>query len=181
MKSEKEKKNAAAADEEKKEQAGSEETAAENTAENTEKAETIKENVPNKELEEIKDKYVRVCAEYENYRKRSEKERVDSYVDGMTNAVKALLPVMDNLDRAMAYDPENEGVKMIVKQITDSFTKLGVAEIESDGKPFDPEFHNAIMHEEDPEKGENIVSQTFQKGYALNGKIIRHAMVKVVN
>ena len=179
MKSEKEKKNTQAAetDEEINEQTQSEETA----AESTEVKEEVKENPSNKELEEIKDKYVRVCAEYENYRKRSEKERVDSYVDGMTNAVKALLPVMDNLDRAIAFEPENEGVKMIVKQITDSFTKLGVAEIESDGKPFDPEFHNAIMHEEDPEKGENIVSQTFQKGYTLNGKIIRHAMVKVVN
>lgn len=179
MKSEKEKKNTQAAetDEEINEQTQSEETA----AESTEVKEEVKENPSNKELDEIKDKYIRVCAEYENYRKRSEKERVDSYVDGMTNAVKALLPVMDNLDRAIAFEPENEGVKMIVKQITDSFTKLGVAEIESDGKPFDPEFHNAIMHEEDPEKGENIVSQTFQKGYTLNGKIIRHAMVKVVN
>ena len=179
MKSEKEKKNTQAAetDEEINEQTQSEETA----AETAEVKEEVREAPSNKELDEIKDKYIRVCAEYENYRKRSEKERVDSYVDGMTNAVKALLPVMDNLDRAIAFEPENEGVKMIVKQITDSFTKLGVAEIESDGKPFDPEFHNAIMHEEDPEKGENIVSQTFQKGYTLNGKIIRHAMVKVVN
>ncbi len=177
MKSEKEK-NAKETEEEIKEQAP--ETEAEKTEEKNE--ETKKEESPaNKEFEEMKDKYIRICAEYENYRKRSEKEKLDSYIDGMTNAVKALLPVMDNLDRAISFEPENEGVRMITKQITDSFTKLGVAEIESDGKPFDPELHNAIMHEEDPEQGENIVSQTFQKGYTLNGKIIRHAMVKVVN
>ncbi|MBQ6183180.1 MAG: nucleotide exchange factor GrpE [Clostridia bacterium] len=134
-----------------------------------------------KELEELKDKYVRVCAEYDNYRKRTDKEKGDSYSAGIAYSVKMLLPVLDNLDRALAFDPENEGVKMIIKQINESFAKLGVEEIESDGKKFDPEFHNAVMHEEDPEKEESVVVQTFQKGYMLAGKVLRHAMVKVAN
>lgn len=134
-----------------------------------------------KELEELKDKYVRVCAEYDNYRKRTDKEKGDSYNAGIAYAVKMLLPVLDNLDRALAFDPENEGVKLIIKQINESFAKLGVEEIESDGKKFDPELHNAVMHEEDPEKEESVVVQTFQKGYMQNGKVLRHAMVKVAN
>ena len=129
-----------------------------------------------KELEDLKDKYVRVCAEYDNYRKRTDKEK-----GGISYSVKMLLPVLDNLDRALAFDPENEGVKMIIKQINESFAKLGVEEIESDGKKFDPELHNAVMHEEDPEKEESVVVQTFQKGYMLGGKVLRHAMVKVAN
>ncbi len=134
-----------------------------------------------KELEDLKDKYVRVCAEYDNYRKRTDKEKGDSYSAGISYSVKMLLPVLDNLDRALAFDPENEGVKMIIKQINESFVKLGVEEIESDGKKFDPELHNAVMHEEDPEKEESVVVQTFQKGYMLGGKVLRHAMVKVAN
>ena len=134
-----------------------------------------------KELEELKDKYVRVCAEYDNYRKRTDKEKGDSYNAGIAYAVKMLLTVLDNLDRALAFDPENEGVKLIIKQINESFAKLGVEEIESDGKKFDPELHNAVMHEEDPEKEESVVVQTFQKGYMLAGKVLRHAMVKVAN
>lgn len=145
------------------------------------KKESKKEEKHHKELEELKDKYLRVCAEYDNYRKRTDKEKGESYNAGIAYAAKMLLPVLDNLDRALAFDPENEGAKMIVKQINEAFTKLGVQEIESDGKPFDPELHNAVMHEEDPEKEESVVAQTFQKGYTLGGKVLRHAMVKVVN
>lgn len=147
----------------------------------TASTEETKEEKPNKELSEIKDKYLRICAEYDNYRKRSEKEKTDSYTSGMTFAVKMLLPVLDNLERALAFDKENEGFKMITKQILDSFSKIGITEIESDGKEFDPELHNAIMHEEDEAQPEKMVVQTFQKGYMLNGKVVRHAMVKVVN
>ena len=117
-----------------------------------------------KQLDEQNDKYVRLYAEYDNYRKRSAKEKTDAYTDAY-----------------LEYEKDNEGFRMIVKQMNDIFDKLGVKEIESDGKEFDPNLHNAIIHEDDPEKGENLVLQTLQKGYTMNGKVIRHAMVKVVN
>ena len=145
------------------------------------KKEIRKEEKLAKELDELKDKYLRVCAEYDNYRKRTDKEKGDSYSAGIAYAAKLMLPVLDNLERALSYDAENEGVKLIAKQIGEAFEKLGVQEIESDGKPFDPELHNAVMHEEDEERDESVVAQTFQKGYTLGGKVIRHAMVKVVN
>lgn len=130
---------------------------------------------------EIADRYIRLLAEYDNYRKRSEKEKSETYRAGMAFAVTAFLPLLDNLDRALLYEPENEGAKLICKQVKDIFEKLGVEEIISDGAPFDPEFHNAVAHEEDPGAGENLVAETFQKGYAFCGKMIRHAVVKVVN
>lgn len=135
----------------------------------------------NKALEELNDKYIRLYAEYDNYRKRTEKEKGEMFQAGLVSAVSLLLPVLDNLERALSFEPENEGLKLLCKLIIDSFDKMGVKEIESDGKEFDPELHNAVMHEEDSEKGENIIVQTFQKGYTLNGKVIRHAVVKVVN
>lgn len=134
-----------------------------------------------KQLDEQNDKYLRLYAEYDNFRKRSSKEKTDAYTDARIDAVKAFLPLLDNLERALEYEGDNEGFRMIVKQMNEIFDKLGVKPIESDGASFDPNFHNAIMHEEDPEKGENIVVQTFQKGYTMNDKVIRHAMVKVVN
>ncbi len=134
-----------------------------------------------KQLDEQNDKYIRLYAEYDNYRKRSAKEKTDAYTDAYATAVKAFLPLLDNLERALEYEKDNEGFRMIVKQMNDIFDKLGVKEIESDGKEFDPNLHNAIIHEDDPEKGENLVLQTLQKGYTMNGKVIRHAMVKVVN
>ncbi len=134
-----------------------------------------------KELDELNDRYIRLCAEYDNYRKRSEKEKSESYQAGIISAVSLFVPLLDNLDRALSFEPENEGMKLICKQVMDIFKNLGIEEIETDGKTFDPLLHNAVMHEEDTEKGESLVSQTFQKGYTLNGKIIRHAVVKVVN
>ncbi|MDD4125860.1 MAG: nucleotide exchange factor GrpE [Eubacteriales bacterium] len=134
-----------------------------------------------KPLAELNEKYIRLYAEYENYRKRSEKEKSESFQAGIISAVSAFVPLLDNLDRALTFEPENEGLILLCKLVNEIFDKLGIKEIEADGKPFDPNLHNAIMHEEDPEKGENTVSLTFQKGYTLNGKIIRHAVVKVVN
>ena len=188
---EKEKKNTAeteneepkAAPENAQPEASSEQKAEKSEHENVKehKKESKKEEKLAHELEELNDKYLRVCAEYDNYRKRTDKEKGDSYSAGIAYSAKMLLPVLDNLERALAYDAENEGVKLIAKQISDSFAKLGIEEIESDGKLFDPELHDAVMHEEDPEKEESVIVQTFQKGYTLNGKVIRHAMVKVVN
>lgn len=134
-----------------------------------------------KQLDELNDKYLRLYAEYDNFRKRSAKEKADAYSDARIDVVKAFLPLLDNLERALEYESDNEGFRIIVKQMNEIFEKLAVKPIESDGVGFDPNFHNAIMHEENPDMGENIVAQTFQKGYTMNEKVIRHAMVKVVN
>ncbi len=134
-----------------------------------------------KELAESNDKYLRLAAEYDNYRKRTAKEKSDAYTDAYADAVKALLPVADSLDKALEFSPGDDGIKALSKQVTDIFSKIGVTPIESDGKEFDPNLHNAIMHEEDESLGENVVSQTFQRGYMLGEKVIRHAMVKVAN
>ena len=93
----------------------------------------------------------------------------------------AFLPLADSLFTAAGLSPDDEGIAALNKQLSDILTRINVSEIESDGKEFDPNLHNAIMHEEDPEKGENLVSQTLRKGYRLGEKVIRHAMVKVVN
>ncbi len=132
-------------------------------------------------LAESNDKYMRLAAEYDNYRKRTAKEKSDAYADAYTDAVKAILPLADSLDKALEFTPDDDGIKALSKQFSDILTKIGVSVIESDGKEFDPNLHNAIMHEESEEFGENIVSQTFQKGYTLGEKVIRHAMVKVAN
>ncbi len=133
------------------------------------------------ELAETNDKYLRLAAEYDNYRKRSIKEKSDAYADAYSDAIKAILPLADSLDKANEFAPDDEGIKALTKQFAAILEKIGVTVIESDGKEFDPNLHNAIMHEEDESMGENIVSQTFQKGYMLKEKVIRHAMVKVVN
>ncbi|NLN55919.1 MAG: nucleotide exchange factor GrpE [Clostridiales bacterium] len=135
----------------------------------------------NKQYDELNDKFIRLYAEYDNYRKRTEKEKAELFQAGLVSAIEMFIPLLDNLERALSFEPENEGLILLCKLVKDTFDKLGVSEIESDGKTFDPELHNAVMHEEDSEKGENIIVQTFQKGYTLNGKVIRHAVVKVVN
>ena len=135
----------------------------------------------NKKLAEANDKYLRLAAEYDNYRKRSSKEKGEAYTEAYSDAVKAFLPVADSLDKALEFTPDDEGIKAISKQFYDSCEKIGVSVIESDGKVFDPELHNAIMHEDDETKPENTVTQTFMKGYKLGDKVIRHAMVKVAN
>ncbi len=141
-----------------------------------------------KEIDELKaklaeydDRYLRLAAEYDNYRKRTIKEKSDAYADAYCDAVKAILPLADSLDKALEFSPEDEGIKALSKLFADILSKLGVTVIESDGKEFDPTLHNAIMHEDDEALGENMVVQTFQTGYMLGEKVIRHAMVKVVN
>jgi molecular chaperone GrpE len=160
------------------------EETAEDTKESAEETVSKKEEKEieslKKELSESNDKYLRLAAEYDNYRKRTAKEKSDAYTDTYADAVKALLPVADSLDKALEFSPD-DGIKALSKQVTDIFAKIGVTPIESDGKEFDPNLHNAIMHEEDETLGENVVSQTFQRGYMLGEKVIRHAMVKVAN
>ena len=139
-------------------------------------------------LAEANDRYTRLFAEYDNYRKRSVKEREGIYADAYIDAVKDILPILDNMERALQYkgaqggdDNMAKGLEMIMKSFEESLSKMGVSEIKALGEIFDPNLHNAIMHEDDESMGENLVIQTFQKGYVLGEKVIRHAMVKVVN
>ncbi len=137
------------------------------------------------ELAAEKDKYLRLAAEYDNFRRRSVKERESVYDNAKAETVKELLPVYDNLARALATGTEDEaflkGVQMTMTQLTAIFEKLGVKPIEAVGQPFDPEKHNAIRHIDDEEAGENVVVEEFQKGFTLGDKVIRFAMVTVAN
>ena len=131
------------------------------------------------------DKYLRLAAEYDNYRKRTTKEKEGIYADAKLDTVKPFLDVADNLDRAVSLfeegDPHRQGVELIAKQLSAVLEKLGVTEIEALGQPFDPEKHNAVMHIEDESFGENTVAEVFQKGYQMGDKVVRFAMVKVAN
>lgn len=140
-------------------------------------------------LEEYDDRYKRMAAEYDNYRKRTAKEREGAYNEAFCDAIKEILPVIDNLERALSFadaqstadDKLAEGVVMTMKQLADTFTKLGIETIGEKGEKFDPELHNAVMHGEDETMGENEISDVFQRGYRKGDRIIRHAMVKQVN
>ncbi len=134
------------------------------------------------ELAEQREQYLRVLAEYDNFRKRSRAEHDNIYSDAYSDAINALLPVLDNIERAASFtDGEKvlEGVKMIAKAFEDALEKMGVTEIET--ASFDPNFHNAVMHVEDESLGEGEIVEVFQKGYKKGDKVIRHAMVKVAN
>lgn len=132
-----------------------------------------------------KEKYLRLCAEYDNFRKRSQRERDTLYTDIKADTLLKFLPVYDNLERALATPTEDEayrrGVEMIMTQFCATMQKLGITEIEALGQKFDPNVHNAVMHVEDEAFGENEVVEVFQKGFMLNDKVIRFAMVKVAN
>lgn len=132
-----------------------------------------------------KDKYLRLLAEYDNFRKRSLKERLDASADATAKAALEVISVIDNFERAMAAECSDEGykkgVEMIYGQFTEVIKKLGVEEIEALGKEFDPNLHNAVSQVEDESFGENTVSQVYQKGYKLGDKVIRCAMVVVAN
>ena len=139
-----------------------------------------------KQLESVKDQFVRQTAEYENYRKRTTKEKENIYQDAKADTIKEFLAVYDNLERAAASEggedsPHKKGLEMIFQQYKDILAKLGVTEIEAKGTPFDPEKMNAVMHIDDENFGENEVAQVFQAGFELNGKVIRHAIVQVAN
>ena len=138
----------------------------------------------NAELKELNDKYLRVCAEYDNFRKRTAKERDGLYTDAYADALKELLPSIDNLERAAQYtEPEKltDGIALIFKSASEMLTKLGIETFGAAGEKFDPNLHNAVMHVDDEEKGEREIVDVFQKGYKKGDRIIRHAMVKVAN
>ena len=135
--------------------------------------------------EELQEKYMRLAAEYDNFRKRSAKEKENVYSDAFAQAVSGILPIIDNIERAASFATDDsemsKGILMLKKQCFDALEKMGVKAMESDGAEFNPELHNAVMHEEDDSENKNIVSETFQKGYVYGDKVIRYAMVKVLN
>ena len=135
-----------------------------------------------KQLADTSDKYLRVLAEYDNFRKRSQKERDSIYSDAYVDCVKNMLPIIDNLERVLTLEGDEtfmSGLKLIVNQTHDALNKMGVHEIEC--KTFDPNLHNAVMHIEDEEAGENVIVEEFQKGYRIGERVVRHSMVKVAN
>lgn len=135
-------------------------------------------------LQAAEDGRLRLAAEYDNYRRRTQKEREKIYSDAFADAVLEILPIIDNLDRALAYGESEEsrkGMEMILKAAQETLEKMGVKEIEALGKAFDPAVHNAVMHTEDESKGEGEIVAVLQKGYQLGDRVIRFAMVSVAN
>lgn len=137
------------------------------------------------ELEETTDRLKRIMAEFENFKKRNSKERETLYNSLVSDIIASFLPVQDNLEKAISVKTEDEslkqGIELVVKQIKDIFQKFGVEEIETVGKPFDPELHEAVSMVQDETMGEKIVKEEFRKGYKIGNKVIRHAMVVVAN
>lgn len=143
------------------------------------------ENEFEKKYNDVNEKYMRTLAEYDNYRKRTIKEKESIYPEAKAVVIEKFLPVMDNFQRAIDSaenkDGFYEGVVMLKKQMDDVLTALGVEEIKSVGETFNPELHNAVMHIDDEEAGENVIVEEFQKGYKIGDRVIRHSMVKVAN
>ena len=174
-------------------------TAGENTAEESEasadektegKTKTSffgkkKKDKKDQQIEELTDRLKRSMAEFDNFRKRTEKEKSSMYVIGAKEIIENMLPVVDNFERGLAQAQEGDafadGMKMIYKQLMTTLEGLGVEAIEAIGKEFDPDFHNAVMHVEDEKAGDNMVVEELQKGYTYKGFVVRHSMVKVAN
>lgn len=165
-----------------------------NTEETEEKKETApkKKSKKDKELEELKaeleknkDLLLRTAAEFDNYKKRTEKEKVFTAEYAKASVMKTLLPILDNAERANEFEhgteQYNKGIELIVKQLSDLSGKLGLVEIGAVGETFDPNLHEAIMHIEDENLGENVISQVLQKGYKFGDTVVRPAMVQVAN
>ena len=147
-----------------------------------------KKDKKDEQIAELTDKVKRQLAEFENFRNRTEKEKSQMYMVGARDVIEKLLPVVDNFERGLKSIPEDQkdgpvasGMEMIYKQLITVLTDLGVTPIEAVGQEFDPNFHNAVMHAEDEELGENTVSEEFQKGYKYKDAVLRNSMVKVVN
>ncbi len=175
------------------------ETAAEETAEAVEEAEEVsekekhrkkkeKKDPKDEKIEDLTDKLQRSMAEFDNYRKRTEKEKASMYVIGAKDIIEKMLPVVDNFERALATVTEEQkedafvaGMDKIYKHLCKTLEDMGVKPIEAVGKEFDPNFHNAVMHVDDEDAGENIVVEEFQKGYLYKEFVVRHSMVKVAN
>ena len=172
-------------DREENAEAASEETSGEESVESSQAVEQGSSE-ENPELLQLKDKYLRTLAEYENFRKRSEKEKAQMFELGAKSIIEALLPVVDNFERALSHVQEEEkdspfvkGIEGIYKQIQKMFADCNIQEIEALGKKFDPALHNAVMTEEEGDAEEDTITQDLQKGYTYRGNVVRHSMVKV--
>ena len=145
-----------------------------------EELEALKQNLTDQE-----DKFLRLAAEYDNYRRRSQKEKESAWADSKAETAAAFLPVYDNLERALKQDTADEaykkGVEMTMNQLKEVLSKLGIEEIPALGQPFDPNLHNAVMHVDDENAGENTIVEVFQAGFRNGDKVIRFSMVKVAN
>lgn len=147
-----------------------------------------KKDKKDEKIEELTDRLTRQMAEFDNFRKRTEKEKSQMYEIGAKDIIEKILPVVDNFERGIAAVPEEEksnpfaeGMEKIYKQLMTTLEEIGVKPIEAVGQEFDPDFHNAVMHVEDEEVGENIITEEFQKGYLYRDSVVRHSMVKVAN
>lgn len=147
-----------------------------------------KKDKKDEKIAELNDKLVRQMAEFDNFRKRTEKEKQQMYGIGAADVIEKLLPVVDNFERGLAAMTEEEkstsfaqGVELVYKQLMTTLEGLGVTAIEAVGVEFNPDFHNAVMHEENEEAGENTITEEFQKGYMYRDSVVRHSMVKVAN
>lgn len=145
-----------------------------------------KKDKKDEKIEELTDRVKRQMAEFENYRKRTEKEKASMYIIGAKDIVEKILPVVDNFERGLAAagnteDPFVQGMEKIYKQLMSTLEEMGVTPIDAVGKEFNPDFHNAVMHIEDENFGENVVAEEFQKGYVYKDFVVRHSMVKVAN
>lgn len=168
-----------------------EETDEAKTEESAEEEEALEEEKQEKkdkktgQIEELTDRLQRSMAEFDNYRKRTEKEKASMYIIGAKEVVEKILPVVDNFERGLATAPEGdpfaEGMQMVYKQLMAALSDMGVEPIDAVGKEFDPNLHNAVMHVEDPEAAENTVVEELQKGYLYKEFVVRHSMVKVAN
>ena len=160
-------------------------TPVEETVEEAVVEETVEVNPWEEKYNQEHDAYLRLAAEFDNFRKRTIKEKEASYGNGKADAVAKMLPVYDNLERALQQNTEDaaykKGVEMTMNELVKIFTNLGVEIFGAVGDAFDPELHNAIMHNEDPSLGENTISMVFQKGFKLGDKVVRFAMVQVAN
>ena len=172
-----------------------EESAEEDSAEEDSKQEKEKRRFGKKKkdkkdekIEELTDRLTRQMAEFDNYRKRTDKEKSQMYEIGARDVIEKILPIVDNFERGLAAVPEDEkdnpfaeGMEKIYKQLMTTLDGIGVKPIEAVGQEFNPDFHNAVMHVEDEELGENVVAEEFQKGYIYRDSVVRHSMVKVAN
>ena len=147
-----------------------------------------KKDPKNQQIEELTDRYKRTMAEFDNYRKRTEKEKTAMYEIGAREVINKILPIVDNFERGLATIPEADrtnpiadGMDKIYKQLTKTLEDMGVKEIEAEGVEFNPDFHNAVMHVDDDSLGENVVAEVLQKGYTYKDSVVRHSMVKVAN
>lgn len=147
-----------------------------------------KKDKKDEKIEELTDRLTRQMAEFDNFRKRTEREKSQMYEIGAKDIIEKILPVIDNFERGLAAVPEEskedpfvEGMEKIYKQIMTTLEGVGVKLIEAVGQEFNPDFHNAVMHVEDEEAGENIITEEFQKGYMYHDSVVRHSMVKVAN